>query len=439
MNSRTVSAPARLSGVARPRNRRRVRGPLSRDAVVASVLLTLAWAVVMWAVRDHWPPDMSALWFGPHFYWTGDQAAVYSSSPTFFGDGEIPGWSALRDAMGYPGEIIYPYIYPPLWAALLAPVTALMDPPAFFRAAYAVQLAELAGSIVLAWRIMGRPMTLTRWVLLSLALLGSSTVGYMALAHDQPQITVAFLVLLAFERVSVGREAQAGLLLGTVAAIKLTPILLLLVLLAMGYRRAALVTLLTAAALAVASVAVAGQDMNLLYLQKLHLVSGQVLFTEANFSGASVLYALQRTLVGAPLDTSLRVALAPMPLWLELAMPALMLVGLAAVLRATRHQPETARLPALLPAAMIVITACSPLAWAHHYLAPLLLLPVVACEGSPFRGGLRMAAVGLALSAPVFILLQSSGDLLRIVPVTYSVLLMMVLAVMFTQVGSSRS
>ena len=193
-----------------------------RTVVAAALLLVLcAWAVgFMW---DRHPADLSALYLARHMVASGQADLVYAAPKGFFG-AVPPDWGPALAALGLAGEEVLAYVYPPLWAVLLAPVTEALSPAAFFRAAAVLEMALLAASVLLAWRLArGWAMPLWGWLMLSAALLAGSAISFQAVTQLQPQIVVVFLVLLAFERDAEERPVQAGAVLALAAALKLAP------------------------------------------------------------------------------------------------------------------------------------------------------------------------------------------------------------------------
>ncbi|MGD9918176.1 MAG: hypothetical protein AB7U46_09165 [Paenirhodobacter sp.] len=151
--------------------------PALRLAALAALAL---WALWTWAgAQGVWANDLAALWFAGHFAATGQEALIYAAPPEFFG-GTPTEWEPLRASLGAaPQELAFPYVYPPLWAGLIAPLTEHLGPRAFFDAALALQIAMLAASVPLAAQI-ARPPRLaaplfTLWGIAVLALTTAST------------------------------------------------------------------------------------------------------------------------------------------------------------------------------------------------------------------------------------------------------------------------
>lgn len=338
--------------------------------------------LALWAVWEglrywnFWPSDLSALYFAARFFAEGQFAEIYASPARFFGEDTPASWTAAVAAAGHPDAQTFPYIYPPLWAALLSPVTRVLSPTAFFQAVLVWHLALLALAPLLAWRIMRPRLRFAAFAAITAALLATSVLPHHALFQNQPQITLAVLTLLSFERLTSGRQAQAGLALGLAAALKLSPILLLAIFLVERQYRASLVALATAGGLALLSVLVAGWPLHVVFLEKLRLLGDQLVIWDLNLSLRSALFQMWELMNGRRLPASTDDALLlRAPAWLDPAMLALLVAGGAAVWALTRRAAPEIRLRHRLAAGATLITLCGPLAWAHHYLVPLFLLP----------------------------------------------------------------
>lgn len=407
----------------------------SRNLALGLACLGLWAAMTVAQTWNHWPPDLSALYFAARFFEEGALAEIYASPPGFFGRDQPASWVAAVAASGHAGAQTFPYIYPPIWAALFAPIAANAGPEAFFNGVYLWHVALLAASPVLAYRIMRPAMGFALFAAISAVLLTTSVISLHALVQNQPQITVAFLTLLAFERLVSGRPVAAGVALGLAAAIKLTPVLLVAVLLAERQWRAAWATLATVSALALASLAVAGPDLHRIYVEQLRVISDQVLVWGINISLKSALFQISEVLGGQSIalsgNTALRLSA---PDWLNVASALVLSGGAAFILAVTRPLPATQRLRNRLIAGNLLLTVCAPLAWAHHYVAPLLLLPGLVGPRHRPATFMLVALFGLAFANRSFAWLLSAvpaeNDVLP-----YTVAAMLILCVAFAMRG----
>jgi len=335
------------------------------------------------------------------FYGLDQMAEVYVSPARFFGTDYAASWTAELARLGYPDVQSFPYIYPPLWAALLSPLATRFDPMTFFTGVYVIHIAMLAVMPVLAYRLMRPAMSFAPFALLSVALLATSVIPAHALFHNQPQITVSFLILAGFERLSARRPVMAGVLLGLAAALKLSPLVLILIFLAERQYRAAAACLITAGALALASLAVAGPDLHRVFLDKIALLGDQLVIWDLNISLRAALLQLSEAIAGRPwpAGTTAIPLLLKMPAWAGPVAGLIFAAGAAWAYAATRHSALPARLGHRLAALMLILTLTAPLGWAHHYLVPLALLPGLYGALKPVPALLIIGAAGILFSS----------------------------------------
>lgn len=348
-----------------------------RFAVLLGLACMAVWAG--FALRqwwDFWPSDLSALYFAAYFFAEGSYAEVYASPQNFFGQDYPKSWTDLATRFGHPDKQVFPYIYPPLWAALFAPLAESTGPQAFFNAAYAWHIALMSLAPVLAYRIMRPTIGFDAFALISASLLATSVISTQALFQNQQQITVAVLVLFAFERVLSGHQVAGGALLGLAAAMKLSPIVLVVLFLLERQYRAATACFVVLSALGGLSVAVAGLDLHFVFVERLATVSQQLLIANLNLSLESVLFQLATFFDTGrlPSATGEMLALTP-PDWLEPIKLGIFALGLLALLAMSHKVARGARLRNRFAMLSLWVTLCAPLSWTHHYLAVLFLVP----------------------------------------------------------------
>ena len=76
-------------------------------------------------------------------------------APNLFFLDEVPEqWAERSLASGAPDRSeLVPYVYPPIWAALLAPLTTVTNAQVFFSVSQFIQIVALVAALLLAWRI----------------------------------------------------------------------------------------------------------------------------------------------------------------------------------------------------------------------------------------------------------------------------------------------
>lgn len=349
-----------------------------QDLRVSLALLLLWTLYAIWRQWGHWGEDLSALYIAGHLWQSGRPDLIYAAPPGFFG-GAAEDWRPVMDGLGIGADqVSFPYIYPPLWAVLLGPLTTLTGPQGFCDAVTLVQMPMLAASVLMTSRLM-RPATmpLSVWTLAGVLALMFSVPSFIALWHNQPTVTVIFLVLLAFVCLAEDRPLAAGAALALAAAIKLTPAAFALIFLIDRQYRAVAAFVVIGGALALLSLALAGPDLHMAFLGILHSVKGLSLLNAFNLSLVSALISAGSALgLSAPVDHgAANVVFTDLPPLLTAVLSGLAGLLVAVLLALLRARPPRRRRGIGLFALSIILPLFGPLGWQHYLLLPLFLLP----------------------------------------------------------------
>lgn len=351
---------------------------MMRDQILAVVFVVLAAALAMPGFGTAGSLDFLALWMAGEAVANGTPALIYPPDTGVFTMTPPPEWLETLAARGH-DDPVYPFIYPPLWAWLMAPVTQVTTfetATVLLRGALA---ALLAGTLLAARRLAAPDSPLLPWLAAGVMMLMLTTTGMIALFQNQPQILVAFLTVLALERAGRGVPVPGGALMALAAAIKLYPALLALLWLARGQYRAFGAFLVTGGALAGLSVAVAGWPLHARFLDLIGMISGTVLSASQSHTTdvlfAQILWPFQFSFIE---DITAETENG----WLVLEKSAgfaafgkgLQLATLAALAWAGRRGMVAA---AFWPLAMVALSLTGPLAWSYHYIAPLAFAPML--------------------------------------------------------------
>ncbi|MCV2865501.1 glycosyltransferase family 87 protein [Defluviimonas sp. WL0075] len=413
----------------------------TRDVGFCVLLLTL-W--VLAALSGHWQSpssDLAPLYLAGHFLAEGRPELVYSAPPHLVG-GTPAEWLETVAAMGQPWKDAFPYIYPPIWAKLLSYVTPHVGPFAFTRAAMVLQVSLLAGAVVLAARL-ARPAGVRPliWVAVSLALIQTSVFSQTALYFNQPQITVMFLTLLAFERLQAGQDRTAGVLLGLAAAIKILPGVFVLLFFYERRWHAVAAFAATVGALVALSFLLAGPELHAEFLEAVDRVETSLPVVPSNASvQVSVLLLLHKlgvitlpiTGVGAYLSPQVFPAVPVVALAARIAFLA---AALMFAYRLWPLPPRTRRAYGLL-ALSVLIALFSPVGWLHYYTISLLLLPQLAFRASPRVAILALVVFGALTSSTLYInSVVVFGWDWTVMNITVSVVWLLVLALIWVLAG----
>ena len=404
--------------------------------LVAFAALGALWWFAIGLMTNTFPPDLSALYMAGHFYAEGSFDLIYAAPEGFFG-GPPPAWEADIRELGWQDLDVVPYVYPPLWAAILAVLVSLVSPSTFFNLAAVLQITLIAGSVILAWRI-ARPFAipLWAWIMLSVVLLASSIISFTAVYHLQPQITVVFLILLTFERYGAKHFATAGALLALAAMLKLAPAgLVLIFLIDRNWRAISSFAAVLGAMIAV-SLFVTGIEMHQEFLGSVSAASSGLFLTSITYSVEPFLHFMAGLLDHVPaMDPMQRnIRIETKSIWVGILSKILFLVALIWMLHRTSDLPDKPRLLARLIGLSTLLNLFGPLGWAHYYLLQLMLLPALVGLMRMQTGFFFVGLVAVLTSWPMFKYLQSTvqGDLVLSLVGTTTMLL---LFIVISQVG----
>lgn len=406
---------------------------LSIRLISALLLLAATFAMALAWKWTSFPPDLSALYMAAHFYAEGEYGLIYASPDMFF-DATPPVWEPHLAELGIAGEDALPYVYPPIWAAIFAPLTTVLPPTAFFQIVGSVLMAAMVGSVYVAWRLARSfAVPLWAWVMISAGLLATSLISFIAVMHLQIQILVIFLTLLSFERYMSGRSLTAGTLLGFAAMLKLAPAGFVLIFLLDRNWRALGAFIAFCAAVGIAGLAWTGLDLHLAFADSIAKASSGLFVCSVTVSADVILQS-----TGAILGLTPPIDFAARNVWipdtgavLGALNKLLLLVGLVWMLLRTARLPDAQRLLVRLFALSLLINLFGPLGWVHYYLFQLLLLPALLTLLPKHQGAWFIAAFATVTSWPGLLYLRTVflGD---IPPAAVSTMAMLVLFVVVT-------
>ncbi|MDH5798663.1 MAG: hypothetical protein OEZ19_08860, partial [Paracoccaceae bacterium] len=127
-------------------------GTFSRRPIVLMLfMLGLFWAGSLVLFQNGASSDLFALWLAADAFGSGQLQSIYPPAGEVFLMHPPLSWVAEAQALGQPGPY-FPYIYPPLFAALLSPATEVMNFAQFQTVFSYVNAFLLCGTIPLAMR-----------------------------------------------------------------------------------------------------------------------------------------------------------------------------------------------------------------------------------------------------------------------------------------------
>ncbi|MEL6645971.1 MAG: glycosyltransferase family 87 protein [Pseudomonadota bacterium] len=364
-------------------------------------------AAIIWLTAGHSPsPDLYATWLAGEFFAQGNATAIYPPDTDIFRMRPPEAWIALETGRGY-GGALYPYIYPPLWAALAGLAQGVVTFEQVLPVATAINSALLAGMICLAWNASGRAMPLLLWAAIAMVAVVGTYAGFLAIKQNQPQILVSFLIVLAIERHRAGRTGWAGAALALAAAIKVYPALFVVFYIVVRDWRAVQSFALVGAALAGLSVALAGWPLHVVFLEQLSALSNTILMTPITLTlWATVAQFLDRDLFEYVVSPWIGAATGEAGGWYVMAkgplLSALSTVAMIALLagaaRLYARRDAGTRAMYLWPAALGLLALISPISWVYHYLPVLAFAPALLIGLGQRAGMLLLLATLLPLS-----------------------------------------
>jgi hypothetical protein len=302
---------------------------------------------------------------------------------------------------------VFPYVYPPLWAQLAAYLQGVTSRESVMDAASLLNPVLMAMCLVLAHRIAAPRLGPALWTAAGLVFLSLTSVGIIALGQNQPQILVAFLVLLAIERSESGAPVAAGIALAFAAALKGYPAMLALVWMITGQRRAVVSFAAAGAGLGALSVALAGWPLHAEFLKASGLVAGTGMMNNLSYTidaalGKTIFADRVQFILSPFRDPSMgdRAGwkLYPKPGWTTAMGLVLQVAVLTALALALRTTSDRTRRGAMWAAGLTFATIVAPVGWCYYYLAPVAFLPVVVTRWGWMRGTGVMVALALPIS-----------------------------------------
>ncbi len=385
--------------------------------------------------------DLQSLWLAAAFFENGP-AAVYAVSGDTFQMKPPDAWMAAVLA-GETTSAIYPYIYPPIWAWALAPLTDAIDFQAFLLGMSFLNAALVTAMVYLAWRIASPGLPALAFIGICAVIAMTSLVVLLPLSEAQPQIIVSFLILLGIERDKSNHPIIGGAAMALAAAIKLYPLIFALFWLCGGRRATFSSFVITGAALGLTSLAVAGWPMHAAFLHEISAISGTVLTSLAIFSLDPLLAVM---LIGTENMASVTTqatggatgwqVYAKPALWsvISLGVQLVTIAGLGWLAWKTRLKD-----PLFWPLAFIAIAWVSPLSWLYHYMTAIFFLPALLHRFGTVSGILLSFLIVMPTNLAVRTFFSALFDSpLAIVVTTNAALLLAAIAFFIAVIRSQR-
>ena len=365
------------------------------DRLIACAILLVWTGLVTVRYWNGWSIDMSAIYMAGYFAALGETDLIAGAVTDSFARQIPEAWYLALATLGHPDPNVTHFVYPPIWAYVVAPLASATEPTQFFNIMRPFVAGSFAISVVLAWRIM-RPahVSLTLWSLIAIIIAQTTTPWTLGVDLNQPQMIVVMIVLFAFDRYIHGRFLAAGALLGLAAAIKITPVLLCAIFLFDRQYRAVLMAGAVSGGLAVLSLIVAGWEPHAVFLARADQIAELVPYVGLNFTFETVMSDFFVT--AAPCLSCINPLHGLNVEWVSRLSSVLLVIFLAWTLMATRRMSFQDRTKLRLMLVPLITLFFGPLAWMHYYALPVLLYPglvalypsrAVILAGIPFWAG----------------------------------------------------
>ncbi|MEM9715315.1 MAG: glycosyltransferase family 87 protein [Pseudomonadota bacterium] len=326
--------------------------------------------------------DFHAYYMGAYFASIGDWTNVYPTIDEMRGLSFPAAWSEKQDIMGANRNPQSPYIYPPLWAWLFGLLQQLISFEAMRLSMVVLVSLGIVATIEGIRRLIAEQIPPIVALVLGISVLFLTTVGIVALNELQIQTIVSALILWAFAFAQSDRKISAGLCLAFAASIKLYPILFAAFWIARKDWRALIACFGFGVLLGLTSVLVGGIETTFHFLNVMRTANDLSIMITSSLGLTPILSSLHHSIIfetiASPEGFSFENQRNISPLYISAGVKAasLGLVVLLAIISARSDQKTFNQ--AILPGALIGVTLCLPLAWAHSYIVALFFIPLAA-------------------------------------------------------------
>ncbi|MFT4716128.1 MAG: alpha-1,2-mannosyltransferase [Paracoccaceae bacterium] len=377
-----------------------------RDVLISGILAISVLAISISVFANSPSADLMAVYLAGQQYAAGNFDQIYPASADTFNLAVPASWRQLAVAHGLGDMQLFPYIYPPLWAALAGKLAGLAHPSTIFAISHFVNPVLLFGTIFLSWRAFRPTSSLPLWMLIGVLAVFPTVYGFIALHQSQPQILVSFLIVLAIERSRSNRPLSAGMALALAASIKLYPVLFVVIWIGSGERRAIKSFVVSGAILAAASLMFGGTDLHLNFLSQIATINDTVLLTQLSFNFDSLLAQFflsdlySPNAQAAPHLTSATGVNLLKPQGFGLASKAFLILSLVFIYWRAAKSTDSDIYTRLWPAMIILVSLFGPLSWAYHYIGAAVFFPALIVTGPRKMSFWATAIVLIVLSIP---------------------------------------
>ena len=361
---------------------------------ISKALTILAVAAAVWCggkylIADNWhapADDFTSLYVAARLLADGNDGSLYDHHPLFFDIVPPGGFAATAREIGCEG-FLHPYLHIPLVAFLLRPLLSVSYDTAAAMLLL-LNVLSLAASLFLMARILGEGNKPIWFVLSCLAAIYYYPVRYgISLGQTSPLVYLGIAGL--YYLVRGGHEKSAGVILGGIISLKITPLLLVIFFMARRRWATVLSCAVTLLLISIASLAAAGWESNQAFLENLFRLSGLSLASWNNQSLDGFLLRLvrDRSYVSSWQLLTLPEGMTILKWCVSVGLIALWLKLLLAPVRPGEQRRDLLDFSLTL----ILMTVLPPISWSHYYIVLLfpygvLVREVVRSTTMPYRG-----------------------------------------------------
>ncbi len=343
--------------------------------------------------------DLLPAWIAAELFRDQQWQYIYSNDAGHFRMTSPEQWAPYLNAHGFDAPV-YPYVYPPLWAALLAPVTQIIDYSTFDWVIGAINPVLIVLMPYFAWR--AAPMVaMPLHMVLALLVILTSSIGIIALIGNQAQILTALLTILAVERSRNGHPITAGTVLALAAALKIYPAIFALLFLATRQFRAVAAFMVAGISFGIASLLLAGWSLHLDFLNQITAISRTVMLINLSMGFDGLLGQIFFLDQAIPLTGKSTLLILEKPdWWVWFTRLALLALIIGVTVWGWRNK-ELARQPLFWPFLFVCFSLLAPLSWSYYYLAPVAFAPLLLAYWGTPRGVAFLVLINFSVSLNV--------------------------------------
>lgn len=316
------------------------------------------------------PADMSALYYAATFAAEGRPELIYWENWSL----QPVEWQEAVAGDGYKSDNFYAYIYPPIWAYVLAPLASWLEPRAFFNLFTILHMLLFCTTTRMAYLMIAGHTWLSLWAIPVLLIMLSTMFGASLIGQVQPSAIMYFLIVWGFKRLVDGKHKRAGVYLALAATIKIFPVILGVIFLTKRFRSGMKPFVITGLTLVMLSFALLPFDLHREFLSMGAELSSMTMLAYLNLNLESFLTRILLLLGGVE-----QIGLFSIEdnQWVWGINAVITFVFAVWLYRAARFESMLYLRRRFVPLAILGMTLIAPIGWAHYFAATLCFLPVV--------------------------------------------------------------